>query len=66
MLSQFCIRRPIFATVLSILIVLAGLLCLRILPLSQYPDISPPMVRISTTYDGADANTLADCHIFLL
>ena len=59
MLSQFCIRRPIFATVLSILIVLAGLLCLRILPLSQYPDISPPMVRISTTYDGADANTLA-------
>ncbi len=59
MLSQFCIRRPIFATVLSILIVLAGLLSLRILPLSQYPDISPPMVRISTTYDGADANTLA-------
>ena len=51
MLSQFCIRRPIFATVLSIIIVLAGLIALRVLPLSQYPDISPPTVRISTTYD---------------
>lgn len=59
MLSQFCIRRPIFATVLSIIIVLAGLIALRVLPLSQYPDISPPTVRISTTYDGADAQTLA-------
>ena len=49
MLSQFCIRRPIFATVLSIIIVLAGLIALRVLPLSQYPDISPPTVRISTT-----------------
>ena len=39
MLSQFCIRRPIFATVLSIIIVLAGLIALRVLPLSQYPDI---------------------------
>ena len=58
MLSQFCIRRPIFATVLSIIIVLAGLIALRVLPLSQYPDISPPTVRISTTYDGADAQTL--------
>ena len=47
MLSQFCIRRPIFATVLSIIIVLAGLIALRVLPLSQYPDISPPTVRLS-------------------
>ena len=46
MLSQFCIRRPIFATVLSIIIMLAGLIALRVLPLSQYPDISPPTVRI--------------------
>ena len=59
MLSQFCIRRPIFATVLSIIIVLAGLLCLRVLPLSQYPDISPPSVMISTTYEGADSQTIA-------
>ena len=59
MLSQFCIRRPIFASVMSILIVLAGLVCVRILPLSQYPDISPPSVSISTSYEGADAQTLA-------
>ena len=37
MLSQFCIRRPIFATVLSLFIVLSGLIALRVLPLSQYP-----------------------------
>lgn len=59
MLSQFCIRRPIFATVLSILIVVAGLVASRILPVSQYPDISPPSVYISTSYEGADAKTLA-------
>lgn len=59
MLSQFCIRRPIFATVLSILIVLAGLLALRVLPLSQYPNITPPTVRISATYEGADSRTMA-------
>ena len=59
MLSQFCIRRPIFASVMSILIVLAGLVCMRVLPLSQYPDISPPSVSISTSYEGADAQTLA-------
>lgn len=58
-LSDFCIRRPIFATVLSLIIVLAGLLSIRALPLSQYPDIRPPSVRISTTYDGADAKTIA-------
>lgn len=59
MLSQFCIRRPIFATVLSLLIVLAGLVALRVLPLSQYPNITPPTVRISATYEGADAETIA-------
>ena len=59
MLSQFCIRRPIFATVLSIIIVLAGIIALRVLPLSQYPNISPPTVRVSATYEGADAVTMA-------
>lgn len=59
MLSQFCIRRPIFATVLSLIIVLAGFVALRVLPLSQYPNISPPTVRVSATYDGADAETIA-------
>lgn len=59
MLSQFCIWRPIFASVLSILIVIAGLLAGRVLPMGQYPDITPPVVFISTSYEGADAQTLA-------
>ena len=48
MLSQFCIRRPIFASVLSILIVLGGILCYLVLPVSQYPNIAPPAVTVST------------------
>ena len=59
MLSQFCSRRPIFASVLSILIVIAGLLAGRVLPMGQYPDITPPVVFVSTSYEGADAQTLA-------
>lgn len=59
MLSQFCIRRPIFASVMSILIVIAGLLAGRVLPMGQYPDITPPVVFISTSYEGGDAQTLA-------
>lgn len=59
MFSQFCIRRPIFASVMSILIVIAGLLAGRVLPMGQYPDITPPVVFISTSYEGADAQTLA-------
>lgn len=59
MLSQFCIRRPIFASVLSILIVIAGILAGRFLPVGQYPEITPPVVFVSATYEGADASTLA-------
>ncbi len=59
MLSQFCIRRPIFASVLSILIVLAGLIALRVLPISQYPNIAPPAINVSTSWDGANATVLA-------
>lgn len=59
MLSQFCIGRPIFASVMSILIVIAGLLAGRVLPMGQYPDITPPVVFVSTSYEGADAQTLA-------
>lgn len=57
--SQFFIRRPIFASVISIIIVIAGLLTLRILPISQYPQIAPPTVLITTNYPGASAETLA-------
>lgn len=59
MFSQFCIRRPIFAAVMSILIVIAGLLAGRFLPMAQYPEITPPTIFISTSYEGADAQTLA-------
>lgn len=59
MLSDLCIRRPIFATVLSILIVLAGIVAMRVLPMSQYPNITPPTITISTQYEGANAQTLA-------
>ncbi|MCD8340341.1 MAG: efflux RND transporter permease subunit [Burkholderiales bacterium] len=59
MLSQFCIRRPIFASVMSIIIVIAGLLAGNVLPIGQYPNITPPTVVVSTTYDGADAETLS-------
>ena len=49
MISKFFIDRPIFATVLSIVIVLAGLLAMRALPVAQYPEIVPPQVVVSAT-----------------
>jgi multidrug efflux pump subunit AcrB len=57
--SRFFIERPVFAAVLSIVIVLAGLVALRILPIAQYPEIAPPTVTITATYPGASAETLA-------
>ncbi|MCG5030336.1 efflux RND transporter permease subunit [Mesosutterella sp. OilRF-GAM-744-9] len=59
MLSQFCIKRPIFSTVMAILIILAGLISIRVLPISQYPNITPPSVMINASYDGADILTLS-------
>lgn len=58
-MTSFFIRRPIFSTVLSIIIVLAGLLASLGLPIMQYPQITPPTVSISATYSGANAETLA-------
>ncbi|MDR0781369.1 MAG: efflux RND transporter permease subunit, partial [Pseudomonadales bacterium] len=60
MLSSFFIRRPIFATVLSVIIVLAGLLAMRNLPIEQYPDIVPPEIVISAIYPGASPQVLAE------
>ena len=57
--SRFFIERPIFASVIAIIITLAGLLAGFSLPVAQYPEISPPTVTISTTYTGASAETLA-------
>jgi len=59
MFSRYFIERPIFAAVLSITIVLAGLAALRILPIAQYPEIAPPTVTITASYPGASAETLA-------
>ncbi|MCM1066021.1 MAG: multidrug efflux RND transporter permease subunit [Muribaculaceae bacterium] len=59
MFSRFFINRPIFATVLAILMILAGLLTVKSLPVAQYPDITPPTVFVSAMYPGADANTVA-------
>ena len=60
MFSRFFIERPIFAAVVSIILVLAGLLAMLVLPVQQYPSITPVQVTVSATYPGADAKTLAD------
>lgn len=60
MISHLCIRRPILATVLSIVLTIAGLAAMYSLPIAQYPDISPVQVTISTAYPGADAKTIED------
>lgn len=59
MFSKFFIDRPIFATVLALLMIFAGILTVRTLPVAQYPDITPPTVMVSATYPGADAETVA-------
>ncbi|MDE5876916.1 MAG: efflux RND transporter permease subunit [Muribaculaceae bacterium] len=59
MFSKFFITRPIFATVLAILMVLAGIMCMTTLPVAQYPDISQPTVMVSAAYPGANAQTVA-------
>ncbi len=58
-MSRFFINRPIFASVISIVIVIAGIMASRVLPISQYPEIAPPTVIISASYPGASAETLA-------
>jgi len=57
-MSQFFIHRPIFASVISIIIVIAGLMAALVLPVAQYPDISPPTVVITANFPGAAAETL--------
>jgi multidrug efflux pump len=58
MLSRFFIERPIFAWVVAIVIMLAGVLAIASLPIAQYPTIAPPAVSVTATYPGADAETL--------
>ena len=60
MFSRFFIDRPIFASVLSIVITLAGGIALFTLPIAQYPEITPPTVEVSAIYPGANAQVVAD------
>ena len=60
MFSNFFIDRPIFASVLSIIITLAGGIALFTLPIAQYPEITPPTVEVSAIYPGANAKVVAD------
>src|SRR5262249_9908286 len=59
-ISRFFIDRPIFATVLSLIITLAGALALLALPITQYPEITPPTIEVSTIYPGANAQLVRD------
>ncbi|EHR6224144.1 efflux RND transporter permease subunit [Salmonella enterica subsp. enterica serovar Stanleyville] len=59
-MANFFIRRPIFARVLAIILMMAGALAIMQLPVAQYPTIAPPAVSISATYPGADAQTVQD------
>lgn len=59
MLSRFFIHRPVLAWVIAIVIMMIGAIALRTLPVEQYPSVAPPSIRISATYPGASADTLA-------
>ena len=59
-ISGVFVARPRLAAVVSIVLVVAGLLAIRAIPVAQYPDITPPVVLVTATYPGADAKTIAD------
>lgn len=60
MFSEYFIDRPRFAGVISVIMILLGLLAIAVLPISQYPQITPPQIVVSTTYPGASAQVLVD------
>ncbi len=60
MFSKFFIHQPIFTTVIALIIVIAGLVSMVSLPVSQYPTITPVQIQVTTTYPGADAKTVGD------
>src|SRR5437773_10446440 len=60
MLSEFFIDRPIFATVISVIITLVGGVALFTLPVAQYPEVTPPTVQVTALYPGANALTVQD------
>ena len=60
MLARFFIDRPILAWVISIVIILLGAIAVGFLPVAEYPDITPPTVRVTAIYPGANAQVVAD------
>ncbi|WP_169999934.1 multidrug efflux RND transporter permease subunit [Campylobacter sp. RM9328] len=66
MFSRFFINRPIFAAVVSIIIVIGGLMAMKGLPIEEYPKLTPPQVTVSATYTGANAETIANTVATLL
>src|SRR6202140_4289559 len=60
MLARFFIDSPVLAWVISIFIVLMGLLAAGLLPVAQYPDVTPPVVRVTAFFPGANAQVVAD------
>ncbi len=60
MISKVFVDRPRLASVVSIVLVVAGLLAIKAIPVAQYPNITPPVVMVNATYPGADAETIAD------
>ena len=58
MFVDFFIRRPVFATVCALLIILAGAICIPNLPVEMYPNLAPPVVSVTANYVGADAETV--------
>ncbi|MBX3396861.1 MAG: efflux RND transporter permease subunit [Phycisphaerae bacterium] len=60
MLARFCINRPVLACVVSIVIVLLGAIAAGLLPIAEYPDVTPPMIRVTAYYPGANAQVVAD------
>ena len=60
MFSKLFIERPIFATVIALIIVIGGLVAMKALPVSQYPTITPVQIQVTTTYPGADAKTVGN------
>ena len=60
MFSKFFINRPIFSTVISLLIVLFGAVAITMLPIEQYPDLTPPTIQVSATYPGASPEVIAE------
>ncbi|MBX9624087.1 MAG: efflux RND transporter permease subunit [Gemmataceae bacterium] len=60
MFAHFFITRPVFAAVISVLIVLGGVLALTQLPIAQYPDVVPPQIVVTASYPGADAKTVSE------